>query len=48
MLTSCLVKVLLKLTKTKELGPEWKYLVVLEEKDKGSPKVQYFKNSFAF
>jgi len=23
----------------KEHGPEWKYLVVLEEREKGSPKV---------
>jgi len=42
MLTSCRIKVFLKLKKMKEHGPEWKYVVVLEEKDKGSPKVQYF------
>jgi len=26
----------------KEHGPEWKYVVVLEEKDKDNLKVQYF------
>jgi len=41
MLTSCRVKIFLKLKNTKENGQGWKHVVVLEEedKDKGSPKV---------
>jgi len=37
------VIVLLKLKETKDHGPEWKYVAVLEEKDKDSPKLQQFK-----
>ena len=29
-----------KVAKMRDHGPEWKYVVLIEEKDKGNPKVQ--------
>jgi len=29
------------ITTMKDHGPEWKYVAIVEEKEKGNPKVQY-------